>query len=178
MSQALELVPSLTIVDGQPVVSSLKIAEHFDRQHKNVVQSIEKLLKECPSEFGRLNFQPTSYTDSFNRQQPYYNLTRDGFVLLVMGFSGKQALEWKILYIESFAALEKTVQQNTQREALRAGFNLHKKLGPKERKILKKALRYREMGLSYKEIAKLLDVNARRVWHLVKAGQTLGLEAL
>ena len=58
---------SLSVVEGRPAATSLKIAECFDKEHKNVLADIRNLLADCPDEFGRLNFQPSSYT---NRAKP------------------------------------------------------------------------------------------------------------
>ncbi|WP_421902167.1 Rha family transcriptional regulator [Maridesulfovibrio sp.] len=96
--------PTLAVEDGKPVVSTLTLAEHFGKQHKNVLQAVEKL--EIPDNFRQLNFQPSSYLNSQNKQMPCFNLTRDGFAYLVMGFTGKKASEWKIRYLEAFNAME------------------------------------------------------------------------
>jgi Rha family phage regulatory protein len=77
--------------DDQPMVSSVQVAKHFGKQHKNVIQAIERL--EIPEEFSRLNFQPTSYEDVQGKKRPAYLMTRDGFTLLVMGFTGPKAME-------------------------------------------------------------------------------------
>ncbi|TIH12731.1 hypothetical protein D0S45_17325 [Marinifilum sp. JC120] len=101
--------PMLVIENGKPVVSSLTIAAHFGKQHKNVLQTIEKL--EIPKEFTELNFQPSKYTDTTGRTLPAYNLTRDGFSLLVMGFTGKKATLWKVRYIEAFNTMEQKLKK-------------------------------------------------------------------
>ena len=76
------------------IASSLDISNHFGKQHKNVLQAIDNL--ECSDTFRRLNFQPTVY----HRPNPVggkgiearmYEITRDGFVFLCMGFTGQQA---------------------------------------------------------------------------------------
>ncbi|WP_291327438.1 Rha family transcriptional regulator [Desulfovibrio sp. UCD-KL4C] len=101
--------PTLVVSNGKPVVTSITIAEHFSKQHKNVLQSIEKL--EVPDNFRQLNFQPSSYVNAQNKKQPSYNLTRDGFAYLVMGFTGKKASAWKIRYLEAFNAMEQELLQ-------------------------------------------------------------------
>ena len=77
--------------DGQIFTSSLKVAEVFEKEHCHVLRDIENLTASIDKDFGQSNFGLTSYTDSANRQQPAYNLTRDGFSLLVMGFTGEKA---------------------------------------------------------------------------------------
>lgn len=89
--------------DGRPVTHSTKVAEAFDKRHKDVLRSIRDL--ECSEEFGRRNFTPTSYLDSQGKQQPAYHLTEDGWILLVMGFTGPQAARVKEAYIGAFNAL-------------------------------------------------------------------------
>lgn len=90
----------------QPVTTSLRVADIFGKLHKNVIQGISALIAECPDEFGRLNFKPSSYINQQGKEQPAYELTRDGFALLVMGFTGREALAFKIAYIERFNAME------------------------------------------------------------------------
>ena len=98
------VVPVVTIVKNQTTTTSLNVAEVFGKQHKNVLQSIEAL--DVPKDFGRLNFQPSSYTNTQGKDQPMYNMTRDGFTILVMGFTGKKAIKFKISYINAFNRME------------------------------------------------------------------------
>jgi Rha family phage regulatory protein len=86
------------------IVTSLEISNHFGRQHKNVLQAIENL--ECSDGFRRLNFQPVKYSDGKGEKRPAYELTRDGFTFLCMGFTGQQAAVWKERYIEAFNQME------------------------------------------------------------------------
>lgn len=90
------------------VVSSLDIAETFGKEHKNVLKDIREL--NCSDEFGRLNFEPTNYIDEHNRKQPMYYITRDGFTLLVMGYTGEKAMRFKEVYIKQFNAMERTLR--------------------------------------------------------------------
>ena len=99
------IMPTLSIAKGHPVVSSLSIAEHFGKEHKNVLRDIKSL--EIPEEFNALNFELVEYADAKGESRPAYNLTRDGFTILVMGFTGKAAMQWKIRYIEAFNAMER-----------------------------------------------------------------------
>lgn len=95
---------------GRLIVTSLEISNHFGRQHKNVVQAIENL--DCSAEFARLNFKLCSYTDGNQRQRPMYEITRDGFTFLCMGFTGQQAAVWKERYIEAFNQMEAALRGN------------------------------------------------------------------
>lgn len=98
----------ITVNDGQAVVSSLDIAEHFGREHKNVAQSIQNLVAENSA--AKSLFFETSY-ENRGKQYPMYLMNRDGFSLLCMGFTGAKALEWKLKYIDAFNKMEKTLTE-------------------------------------------------------------------
>lgn len=112
MSQsALGCVPALTIVDGQPTTTSNEVAQHFGKQHKHVLDKIAALLADLPIEFAEPNFRLSEFTDSTGRTLPAYRLTRDGFTLLAMGFTGKKALAFKLAYIDAFNRMEAELQK-------------------------------------------------------------------
>lgn len=93
--------------DGQLVVSSRQVAENFEKQHKDVLESICKLISQMSSAENSANlFIQSEYADKYGRMQKEYLMTRDGFSLLVMGFTGNKALEWKLKYIEAFNHME------------------------------------------------------------------------
>ena len=96
----IELKPSLAVINGTIKTTSLKVAEHFGKQHKNVLQSISRL--ECSQNFTGLNFKLSEYIDESGKSNPYYEITKDGFVFLAMGFTGKKAAQWKEAYINAF----------------------------------------------------------------------------
>lgn len=103
--------------NGEPVVSSLQIAENFGKSHDNVLKGIENLIgglvkindtPGLPKNGDTPMFYKTEYTHKQNGQTyPMYLMNRDGFSLLVMGFTGKAALEWKLKYIQAFNEMEK-----------------------------------------------------------------------
>ena len=98
----------VVIQNNQIVVSSKDLAEHFNKDHKNILRDIREIL----SAQNRANefFQEESY--SYNgRRLPMYLMNRDGFSLLAMGFTGKKALQWKLKYIEAFNEMEETLKQ-------------------------------------------------------------------
>lgn len=98
----------VVINNNQIVVSSKEIAEHFGKQHKDVLENIHNILV---AEFSAAKFyQETTYQ---NRGKDYkeYLMNRDGFSLLAMGFTGKKALQWKLKYIEAFNEMEETLKQ-------------------------------------------------------------------
>ncbi len=106
-----ELLPALRAVEGVPKASSLDIAANFGKRHDNVLRDIRLLIDECPADFTALNFEASEYQDATGRTIAKYDLTRDAFTLLAMGFTGKAALEWKLKYIEAFNAMEKALLQ-------------------------------------------------------------------
>ena len=98
----------VVIQNNQIVVSSKDLAEHFNKDHKNILRDIREIL----SAQNRANefFQEESY--SYNgRRLPMYLMNRDGFSLLAMGFTGKKALQWKLKYIQAFNEMEETLKQ-------------------------------------------------------------------
>lgn len=90
------------------VVSSLDVADTFGREHKNVLRDIREL--ECSDEFRRLNFEQSEYMNEQNHRQPMFYMTRDGFTILVMGYTGEKAMRFKEAYIKQFNAMEKALQ--------------------------------------------------------------------
>jgi Rha family phage regulatory protein len=101
------------MIDGKAVTTSRKVAEVFEKQHKNILQAIREM--EIPEDFRELNFQPSEYEviNSLNKtiKYPEYLITKDGFTLLAMGFTGKKAMQFKIAYIEAFNAMEAALQE-------------------------------------------------------------------
>lgn len=97
----------ITISNGQVVVSSRQIADDFEKRHDHILRDIELLkVNLTPQNWGML-FIESEYRNENNRIFKEYLLTRDGFSLLVMGFTGQKALEWKLKYIEAFNKMEK-----------------------------------------------------------------------
>ena len=105
MLKVIDKKPNLTIIDGSIKTTSLIVAEHFEKQHKHVLESIEKL--ECSDEFRSAQFSADLYLDSHGREQKCYNLTKNGFMFLVLGFTGKKAAAIREAYINEFDRMEK-----------------------------------------------------------------------
>mgnify|MGYP003379237231 CR=1 FL=1 len=109
--------------DNQTFCTSLDVARVFGKQHKHILVSIERILsdlREIGASNGMLNFRQvvrTSQTTNpkngkiVNRKMPMYNLTRDGFSLLAMGFTGKTALQWKIAFLNAFNEMERLLKK-------------------------------------------------------------------
>ena len=95
MSQALLLsdpVPSVSLHDGRPATTSREVAHYFRKRHDNVVRD--------------LNFEVSNYLDQTGRSLPMYIIFRDGFTLLAMGYTGPEAMRFKLAYIEAFNRME------------------------------------------------------------------------
>ena len=119
----------LTNENGQIVTSSRDVAEKFGKKHAEVLYAIEGRVawdktkgKNVVKHNGLLMgghdqllkmFMKNEYIDSKGRTQYEYLMNRDGFSLLVMGFSGKEALEWKLKYIEAFNKMEETLRNQS-----------------------------------------------------------------
>lgn len=91
----------------QAVTTSLRVAEVFGKDHKNVIQSIENLA----AEKSAAKFFAEATYDNRGKQYPMYYMNRDGFTLLAMGFTGKKALQFKIKYIQAFNSMEATLKR-------------------------------------------------------------------
>ncbi|AVB13242.1 MULTISPECIES: Rha family transcriptional regulator [Pseudomonas syringae group] len=99
---------SIELVKGQPMTTSVDIASHFGKLHKNVIKAIKAL--ECTDSFHKLNFEPIQIDVDLGmgrtRKDPAFRITRDGFTFLCMGFTGKEAARWKEAYINAFNQME------------------------------------------------------------------------
>ncbi|TNO80660.1 Rha family transcriptional regulator [Campylobacter coli] len=105
--------------DEQVFCTSLDVAKVFDKEHKNILRDIENILNDL-REIGdlqcKLNFELSFKVRKIQgfkgreRKYPYYNLTRDGFSLLAMGFTGKEALQFKIAFINAFNEMERIIK--------------------------------------------------------------------
>lgn len=198
---AITLTPD---AQGRPTCLSTDVARHFQRRHSHILRDIDRLCSILPKSFHEPNFGlmfvEVKVGNGATRQEKAYRLTRDAFSLLVMGMTGKAAVMWKLRYIEAFNALEAAVaedQTSLAREAgyrqgldegraaalpeVRAAEEARQKtarmiwtLGPKDKRRLRAAVRYRKMGLGTGSIAKLLDIGKREAFHLLRAAEALG----
>lgn len=102
----------VTVSDQQVTTTSLIISEAFCKNHRDVLRTIERL--ECSQEFRERNFAPSSYQSEQNKPQPCYNITRDGFTFLAMGFTGKKAAQFKEAFIAQFNKMEKILLEGAE----------------------------------------------------------------
>lgn len=108
-------IPTLKTVNGHGMATSLQVADRFRKRHDTVLRAIRNL--ECSPDFNRRNFAAVEYIDAKGETRPMVEMTRDGFVMLAMGFTGPQAMAWKESFIEAFNRLEQAYLQRLQDDA-------------------------------------------------------------
>ncbi len=91
------------------ITTSLQVAEVFEKEHARVLRDIRELS--CSEDFRNGNFAKSSYINSQNKKQPMYQITKDGFVLLVMGYTGEKAMKFKEDYIKAFNKMENELRR-------------------------------------------------------------------
>ncbi|MDR1311124.1 MAG: Rha family transcriptional regulator [Burkholderiaceae bacterium] len=106
--------------DRQTFTTSLKVAEYFGKRHDTVLRTIAKL--DCSDDYRLRNFAETvRYRKNPSRGKPIptpvYEMTRDGFAFLAMGFTGKEAARWKEEFLNAFNQMEAQLHARTEREA-------------------------------------------------------------
>lgn len=98
------MISLVKIKNDQVVVSSRQIAEKFGKEHRHVLESIREIIK--AENLALTFYQETTYKAGTGKSYPEYLMNRDGFTLLAMGFTGKEALQWKMKYIAAFNEME------------------------------------------------------------------------
>ena len=126
--------------NGKLTVSSIQVAKDFGKRHDHVVRDIENLIimineglpkigetyrvaENSADPLKRPKFKVSDYFIETTYQHPQnkqrykcYDITRDGFSLLVMGFTGKKALNWKLRYIEAFNLMEQKLYSDSYKQ--------------------------------------------------------------
>lgn len=95
----------LSTQNGEPVASSREVAKRFGKEHKDVLRAIKSITAQNCAVTQM--FYQSEYTAGTGKKYPMYLMNRDGFALLAMGFTGKEAVTWKLKYIEAFNQMEK-----------------------------------------------------------------------
>lgn len=108
--------PLIKIEQGKPVTTSVAVADYFDRQHNNVMRDIRNILAECSEEFSLLNFEQRDYVNSRGQTQPCYYLTRSGFAMTALGFTGKKAIQFRLAYVQRFDEMEAKLAARKERQ--------------------------------------------------------------
>jgi anti-repressor protein len=122
----------LIVRDSKIVVSSRDVARVFEKPHNDVLKSIRALG--CSEAFAQGNFSQSSYINEQNREMPEVLMTRDGFTILAMGYTGEKAMAFKVAYIKAFNAMEDEIRNRsafavptTYLEALKLAADLEEK---------------------------------------------------
>lgn len=100
------------INNDKALTNSLLVAKKFGKEHRHVLESIRKIMTAENSAVLQM-FEESSYLNEQNKQQPMFIMNRDGFTLLAMGFTGKQAMEFKLDYIGAFNKMEETLKRTS-----------------------------------------------------------------
>ncbi|EIT8386384.1 Rha family transcriptional regulator [Campylobacter coli] len=187
---------NLNIKENKVFINSLDLAKVFNKNHKDVLETTKN---QPQNDFTESNFILSTYKDKKGELRPCYNLTRDGFSLLVMGFTGEKAYKWKVEFIKAFNEMEKRLKNLEQEKMQKLAF--HQSLGYKsqlkqqkehyENKI--KALKYdlehkKELSfkrkLSEKELLELRKILARdygilciKEWEMSLVAEKIALES-
>lgn len=116
----LELQNAVFIQNDQIKTDSLKVAEIFGKPHKDVLQKVKTL--DCSQEFTERNFSLSDYMDKSGRSLPMYEMTKDGFIFLAMGYTGTKAAQIKEAYIKAFNQMaELLLKQRNQLQTIEVG---------------------------------------------------------
>lgn len=161
------LTNAVTVSNGQVTTTSLKIAEVFGKRHDHVIRDIEKL--QVPDSFRKPNFGETEYEWKNNLgkvvKSKMYNITRDGFVILVMGFTGAAAMEFKIAYLEEFNRMEAELRR------MRAGIPAPAaKPTPKWLYFEAETTFYGVPVISVPRLAEILNISADWIHNAINSG--------
>ena len=97
---------------NQVVVSSVQLAEHFDKRHCDILRLLNALLRSANKQRLSKHFFKSNYKDETGKNNTMYLMDRDGFSLLVMSFKGEKALKWKLDFIDAFNAMEQEIRNN------------------------------------------------------------------
>ena len=101
--------PIVIVKDGHVIADSRDVAAAFGKQHRDVLRAIDNLLsqeEQCLRNFAQTVVERPNPSGGASIQSRVFEMDRDGFVLLAMGFTGKKALKWKLAYIEAFNRME------------------------------------------------------------------------
>jgi Rha family phage regulatory protein len=118
MKKLMEL--GVTAQSGKAVVSSRDIARVFEKRHGHVLRDIREIINKDPA-WGAYHFGETPYTEPQNGQTyTEFNINRDGFTILIMGYTGEKAMRFKKAYIAAFNEMERRLAPQNYKEALLA----------------------------------------------------------
>ena len=156
----------LSTQNGEPVASSRDVAKRFGKEHKDVLRAIKSITAQNCAVTQM--FYQSEYTAGTGKKYPMYLMNRDGFSLLAMGFTGKEAVQWKLKYIEAFNQMEKQLAEQHKSQQAVQDANIQKAIDRviEARKEMDKSTAFLD------ECRKLRDQN-KRTYLTVKATYTM-----
>jgi len=161
----------------QAVTTSVIVAAVFGKRHKDVLKAISNLLADLEGEgVSRRSFAPRDYTDERGKNHQMYEMDRDGYSLLAMGFTGRKALRFKTQYIDAFNKMERSLlyRRNLSWQEQRTGSKIGRRA---ETDTLARFVEYATVQGS--QSARLYYVNVTKMTHqalnLVKQAEPLSL---
>ncbi|HEG8498511.1 TPA: Rha family transcriptional regulator [Campylobacter coli] len=188
---------NLNIKENKVFINSLDLAKVFNKNHKDVLETTKN---QPQNDFTESNFILSTYKDKKGELRPCYNLTRDGFSLLVMGFTGEKAYKWKIEFIKAFNEMEKRLRnieyEKHDKLAFRQSLGYKSQLAQQKEKYENKikALKYdlenkKELSfkrkLSQKELLELRKILARdygmiciKEWEMSLVAEKIGKDTV
>lgn len=104
--------PLVKIENGEPVTSSIHVAEFFEKKHQHVMAAIRTILAVASDAFSRSNFRQREYQDRRGKMQPCYALTQDGFAMTALGFTGTKAMQFREAYVIKFREMANKLQDS------------------------------------------------------------------
>ena len=108
----------IEVVNGKPSVTSLQVAAAFGKEHKNVLADIRNIISKCSGLFNELNFKPVDYTDAKGEKRPMYALSKDGLLMVTMGYTTHEAMQIKEAYIARFNDMEAALHARNNKPML------------------------------------------------------------
>ena len=158
--------------NGQVVVSSRVVAKRFGKQHKDVLESSRNLEAQMSTaEFSAL-FIPSTYKASNGKMNPEVLMKRDGFTLLAMGFTGQEALKWKLKYIEAFNKMEQALKEPrklTAQEELRLHYQVIEEHAKEIESVRGEVIEVREEVIDLKDNMPLFNIECKELQALVRS---------
>jgi Rha family phage regulatory protein len=116
------------VISSDCTVSSFEVADKFGKRHKDVLRAFRRITKEQANESDKQvsgiierifapNYISNLHTGA--KELESVSMTRDGFALLAMGFTGAEATRWKLKFVAAFNEMESHLQQATIQEPAR-----------------------------------------------------------
>lgn len=153
----------------QALTTSLKVAEKFQKNHRDVMRAIRNLTAQNCA-VGKM-FVEGTYINKQRHEQPMYYMNRDGFTLLAMGFTGKDAMKFKLDYIEAFNKMEKTIREQKLPQTPEERLALTMKVAIR----LDKRVTNVEKKVDY--LANTAEINATQRYQLLQARKSKVIQA-